>query len=1131
MARFVEKRPSLPTEDESVDGRFLRRPVKGRGDAIRDFLSRPETVMGAALFQVLLLLVAPWTFAAVLIFAPLYFLWASTRKYRLPFRAPAGWDGIDYGAPKPGRPGRFGRAAGILHLGRDERSGEEIWIDNADARRHGFILGTTGSGKALPLDALVLTPQGWVRNGDLVPGMEIRHPDGGTSRILSVHPQGPLPVLRMHFSDGRMADCSPDHLWRVRVGPTSGTVSESETAPGSPQLAEKIFPNMVAKDCPAQAETAIRSATATGCSPHAEDVCPSQTATGCRPHAQRSRPFRDAPESTSNGEADSSSETAAGSPLRPDAAFMSGGAPGTPSGAGEAFSTCASGQAGSNAHERVMTARDIGLLHGLYGGRLEILAPLPAPHDGRAILGDELSEEHASRSCREGMDSLGYMPSVVGTPPERRAFLAAYLRAGAFETMLDESGLRVFGLPMQDAVCIKQIVWSLGGTAMSLIRSDERADVIFMFEGMRAFHPDAGACRFRRESGLGVAAVEQLDGDAEMSCIRTDREDGLYVMDNHIVTHNTELLLGVVSQTLMWSSGFLFIDGKGTTEFYARVWSLCKRFGREDDLRVLNFTDPGGDPDAPAGGHAAQSNTLNPFAKGSPDQLANIVISLLGEAGASNQVWVSRAMSLVTALMMALCELRDNGEILLNVQTIREFLHLGKGFDKAIIGERFIGGVGDVPEEAWRDLKTRAGLIELYLRAMRGEISGSARLALKGFFDTLPGFSLDRAMHGETQETKTCEQYGYVSMQFTKPLGSLADAYGHIFRTPLGEVDMDDVALNRRILVVLLPALQKAPDEMRNCGKIVVALVKIMMGNAAGFALQGTRRDIVEARQTRAPSPFVVVLDEAGYYMAKGIDVMMAQARSLGFMIVVAGQDMAAMQAVDPQIAETAAANASLLAVGKTVDGFKTIKFVSQMMGKTMVPVTSGYAARSGPLGGTGWVDKMDASFDVIDNVRLQELQGLSEGQFYILFNGRLVRAATFYIGDDLAESISVNRFLKVCGPADRAPGLDQTAEMDFLDGYVKVARKLVENSGLPAVAKAPDDSISLVKRLHDLALSGAGAPTADRTQAAWLVGIMGACGAGGEDDPEWDGDGDSECEWYMGADMEAAAESVANDG
>ena len=134
-------------------------------------------------------------------------------------------------------------------------------------------------------------------------------------------------------------------------------------------------------------------------------------------------------------------------------------------------------------------------------------------------------------------------------------------------------------------------------------------------------------------------------------------------------------------------------------------------------------------------------------------------------------------------------------------------------------------------------------------------------MALKGFFDSLPGFSLFNALNGKAQESKTVEQHGFLSMQLTKPLGSLADDYGHIFRTPFGEVDIEDIVLNRRILVVLLPALQKAPEEMQNCGRIIVAVLKMMMGEASGSAIMGTKKKLVDAKQHQtcllytSPSP------------------------------------------------------------------------------------------------------------------------------------------------------------------------------------------------------------------------------------------------------------------------------------
>jgi len=36
-------------------------------------------------------------------------------------------------------------------------------------------------------------------------------------------------------------------------------------------------------------------------------------------------------------------------------------------------------------------------------------------------------------------------------------------------------------------------------------------------------------------------------------------------------------------------SGFIFVDGKSDNKLYAEVLALARRFGREDDVLVLNF--------------------------------------------------------------------------------------------------------------------------------------------------------------------------------------------------------------------------------------------------------------------------------------------------------------------------------------------------------------------------------------------------------------------------------------------------------------------------------------------------------------------------------------------------------------
>jgi replicative DNA helicase len=70
-------------------------------------------------------------------------------------------------------------------------------------------------GKAQPLDAKVLTSNGFVEMGDLRVGDELASVDGSSSSVTGVFPQGERQVYRVTFSDGRSTECCGEHLWRV----------------------------------------------------------------------------------------------------------------------------------------------------------------------------------------------------------------------------------------------------------------------------------------------------------------------------------------------------------------------------------------------------------------------------------------------------------------------------------------------------------------------------------------------------------------------------------------------------------------------------------------------------------------------------------------------------------------------------------------------------------------------------------------------------------------------------------------------------------------------------------------------------------------------------------------------------
>jgi replicative DNA helicase len=69
-------------------------------------------------------------------------------------------------------------------------------------------------GKAQPLDSTVHTPAGPRRMGDIVVGNLVCTPTG-ISAVESVHPQGKVDIYRVTFADGDSVECCLDHLWEV----------------------------------------------------------------------------------------------------------------------------------------------------------------------------------------------------------------------------------------------------------------------------------------------------------------------------------------------------------------------------------------------------------------------------------------------------------------------------------------------------------------------------------------------------------------------------------------------------------------------------------------------------------------------------------------------------------------------------------------------------------------------------------------------------------------------------------------------------------------------------------------------------------------------------------------------------
>lgn len=457
----------------------------------------------------------------------------------------------------------------------------------------------------------------------------------------------------------------------------------------------------------------------------------------------------------------------------------------------------------------------------------------------------------------------------------------------------------------------------------------------------------------------------------------------------------TEALVSLAFNALIHGSGFLYVDGKGDNSLFAKVFSMARFMGREDDLLLINFMT--GAKDIVGAQEKRISNTMNPFCNGSSSMLAQLVVSMMdsGSATPDGDMWKGRAIVFVEALMKILVYMRDQGKILLDANSIRNYFELPR-LEAIAMDKMFI-----------RDNQEPVSLAEAPSVVME---------PITNYIINLPGY--DRTKKGK-QSSQVFEQHGFITMQLTKVFGSLADTYGHIIRTNLAEVDLKDVVLNRRILVVLLPALEKSPDELSNLGKVVIASLKAMMAAGLGESVEGTYKEVITRKPTNAVTPYMCILDEYGYYAVKGFAVVPAQARSLGFSVIFAGQDLPAFQKVSKEEAASIGANTNIKICMKLEDPTDTWDFFSKTAGESYVTKVDSFQTNANSLL-NNYLDSRSASSEKRARIDLLDLKEQREGEAHIFFKSKIVRARMFFANPKPVAHMRINQFLKVEPPPDR---------------------------------------------------------------------------------------------------------------
>jgi intracellular multiplication protein IcmO len=444
----------------------------------------------------------------------------------------------------------------------------------------------------------------------------------------------------------------------------------------------------------------------------------------------------------------------------------------------------------------------------------------------------------------------------------------------------------------------------------------------------------------------------------------------------------TRFLLSLFYQALLLGSGVMYVDGKGDTTVFGMIFSMVRRLGREDDLMIINYLTGSKSGDAEDDG-TRLSNTNNPFAYGPAEQLRSLIVSLMRDGG-GDDMWKGRASALLAATLQTLVYLRDTGEINMDVGKIRESLPLDR-----------------VLEFTQRD-----------------DLPDRAITLLKKYLLDLPGYNEEDAIQGQLSP-KCYEQHGYLTMQLTEVLSELSSTYKHIFDAPLGEVDYKDLVYNRRILFVMLPALEKDPDSLAGLGKLVVAGVRSALAPALGEKVEGSHEEVMDAKPTNSNVPFLLIMDEYGYYSVKGFSVVAAQARSLGMSVIFAGQDFPSFKKGSEDEAKSVVANTNIKVCMKLEDQGETLQLFLERAGEGEIVKAAGHEMKGEIM--SGYADNLQTRAERQKRINIRDLVSQKPGDAHILFGDLLFRCKLYFTNPNTSPEYRINKMLMVKAPSAEA--------------------------------------------------------------------------------------------------------------
>ncbi len=455
----------------------------------------------------------------------------------------------------------------------------------------------------------------------------------------------------------------------------------------------------------------------------------------------------------------------------------------------------------------------------------------------------------------------------------------------------------------------------------------------------------------------------------------------------------TETIFSWIINPLCWARGFTLVDGKAQNDTARTVWYLARRFGREDDVEVINFMNAGrsrseiiqsGDKTRP------QSNSWNPFCYSTEAFTAETMQSSLPQNVQGGE-WQSRAIAMNKALVFGTkfwC-VREGKHM--SLQMLREHMSLDK-------------------------------MAELYCRAIDDQWPEEAVAPLRNYLQDVPGFDMAQVRTPSAWTEEPRKQHSYLSGQFSETFSTFTEVFGDVFAEDAGDIDLRDSIHSDRILMVLIPAMDTSAHTTSALGRMFVTQQSMILARDLGYRLEGTDSETLEVKKYKGRFPYLSLFDEVGAYYTDRIAVEASQVRSLDFALILMAQDQERIEGQTSAInTATLMQNTGTKFAGRVVSDDKTARTLKNAAGDEARARMSSLQRQEG-IFGESWTDGSQINIQMESKVSVKDLISLHPGEFFSIFQGESVPSASFYIPDKEkscdSDPLVINRYIGVDTPS-----------------------------------------------------------------------------------------------------------------